>query len=53
MTREERHRILGPQTVAEIHQLVEAAPPATPQQIEFLRRIFAAQPRELRASAAA
>lgn len=41
MTREERLKILGPDTVAEIHRLVEAAPPPTPEGIEELRRILA------------
>lgn len=41
MTRDERLRILGAETVAEIHRLVDAAPPPTPEAIEDLRRIFA------------
>lgn len=42
MTREERHRILGPKTVAEIHRRIEAIPPPAPEHIELLRQMRAA-----------
>lgn len=45
MTREERHRILGPKTVAEIHQLVATVPPPRPEHIEVLRQLHAAAER--------
>lgn len=42
MTREERLRILGPATVAEIHRRIEAVPPPAPEHIELLRAMRAA-----------
>jgi hypothetical protein len=45
MTREERLRILGPKTVAEIHRRVEAVPPPAPEHIELLRQMHAAAER--------
>lgn len=40
MTREERHALLGADTVAHINTLVDAAPDPTPEVVERLRRIF-------------
>lgn len=45
MTREERLRILGPKTVAEIHRRVAAVPPPTAEHIELLRQLRAANER--------
>lgn len=45
MTREERHRILGAATVAEIHRRIEAVPPPAPEHIELLREMRAATER--------
>lgn len=42
MTREERLKILGPATVAEIHRRIEAVPPPTAEHIELLREMRAA-----------
>lgn len=41
MTREERLRILGADTVAEIHQMAAALPPPPPEVLEELRDLFA------------
>lgn len=41
MTSEERLRILGPATVAEIHARVSLAPPAPPETIEAIRSVLA------------
>jgi hypothetical protein len=38
---EERLRILGPRTVAEIRRFVAAASPPPPELVEEMRRIFA------------
>lgn len=40
MTREERRAILGDAAIAEIHELVKAAPEPPPELIEELRRIM-------------
>jgi DNA-directed RNA polymerase subunit F len=40
MTREERLAILGPEAVAHIHALVDAAPEPTREVVEKLRRIL-------------
>ncbi|WP_020116758.1 hypothetical protein [Streptomyces canus] len=40
MTREERLAILGPETVAEIHARVKAAPEPSDELVEELRRIM-------------
>lgn len=53
MTREERRRLLGDTTVAEIHARVSEAPPAPPELIDALRRILtrpASRPRRSIAS---
>ncbi|GAA0704472.1 hypothetical protein GCM10010193_69320 [Kitasatospora atroaurantiaca] len=41
MTREERLRILGAATVAEIHRQVAAVPPPPPELIDVLRPVLA------------
>ncbi len=41
MNREERFRILGAETIAEIHRLVAAAPPPSPELLAELRPILA------------
>jgi hypothetical protein len=53
MTSEERLRILGADCVAEIHQIVAAAPPPAPELIEELRQIFAPAVRQIAAEEAA
>lgn len=40
MTREQRHAILGPQIVAHIHEVVDAAPDPSPELVADLRRIM-------------
>lgn len=40
MTREERLAILGPATVAHIHECVDAAPDPSPEVVAKLRRIM-------------
>lgn len=40
MTREERHAILGPATVAAIHARVKEAPEPSDELVEKLRRIM-------------
>jgi len=40
MTREERLAILGPETVAAIHERVALAPDPSPELVEELRRIW-------------
>lgn len=40
MTREERHALLGPDTVAAIHARVAEAPEPTDELVEELRRIM-------------
>jgi len=40
MTREERHTILGPATVAQIHARVKEAPEPSDELVEKLRRIM-------------
>lgn len=42
MTRDERLRILGPKTLAEIHRRIGAVPPPAPEHIELLRQMRAA-----------
>jgi len=50
MTPEERLRILGPETLAEIDRRVAAAPPPPPELIEELRLLLAPALARLRAS---
>ncbi|WP_326779661.1 hypothetical protein OG481_01870 [Streptomyces longwoodensis] len=40
MTREERRALLGDTVIAQIHELVDAAPDPTPELVEELRRIM-------------
>jgi hypothetical protein len=40
MTREERHAILGPATVAQIHARVKQAPEPSDELVDKLRRIM-------------
>lgn len=40
MTREQRHALLGPEVLAHIDAIVDAAPEPTPEVVERLRRIF-------------
>jgi hypothetical protein len=40
MTREERLALLGPETVARIHQRVDEAPDPSPELVAKLRRIM-------------
>ncbi|WP_329215077.1 hypothetical protein OG352_05950 [Streptomyces sp. NBC_01485] len=40
MTREERHALLGPEIVAHIHKVVDAAPDPSPELVAELRRIM-------------
>jgi hypothetical protein len=40
MTREERHKILHPDEIAEAHRIAAESPPPSPEQIAFLQRVF-------------
>lgn len=40
MTRDERRAILGDDVIAHIHELVDDAPPPSPELVEELRRIM-------------
>ncbi|TVZ96454.1 hypothetical protein [Streptomyces sp. BK340] len=40
MTREERRALLGPDVLAHIDAIVDAAPEPTPEVVDALRRIF-------------
>lgn len=40
MTREERHALLGPKVIADIHACVDAAPEPSPELVDELRRIM-------------
>ncbi|MFD7876265.1 hypothetical protein ACFV5G_19530 [Streptomyces sp. NPDC059766] len=48
MTREERLAILGPETVAAIHERVAQAPDSSPELVEELRRIMTHSSRRYR-----
>lgn len=50
MTREERHAILGPQVVAQIHARVKEAPEPSDELVEELRRIMTNPAGEIPAS---
>ncbi|WP_167361961.1 hypothetical protein [Streptomyces yokosukanensis] len=57
MTREQRHALLGPDVIAHIEEIVDAAPEPTPEAVEALHRIFTqphgATPVEITPAAAA
>jgi hypothetical protein len=53
MTPEEHLRILGADVVAEIHRIVDQAPPAPPETIDALRPVLAPAMERYRARRAA